>query len=70
MSPWRAYLLLMQDHARRTGTYGEMISSDLHGAKIPLNGCCDPSPGAEGHQRLAPEKEKDVPPEILWQAWT
>jgi hypothetical protein len=28
MSPWRAYLLLLQDHARQTGTYGEMISSD------------------------------------------
>ena len=42
MSPCRAYLLL-QDHAQRTGTYAEMISSDLHGAKIPPDGCCDPN---------------------------
>ena len=45
MSPWRAYLLLLQDHAWRTGTYGEMISSNLHRAKSPLNGCWDPSQG-------------------------
>jgi hypothetical protein len=25
----------VQDHARRTGTHGEMISSDLHGAEEP-----------------------------------
>jgi hypothetical protein len=31
-------MLLLQDHARRIGTYGEMISSDLHSAKIPPDG--------------------------------
>jgi hypothetical protein len=33
MSPWRAYLLMLQGHTRWTGTHEEMISSDLHGAK-------------------------------------
>jgi hypothetical protein len=27
------------DRYRWTGTHGEMISSDLHGAKIPPDGC-------------------------------
>ena len=35
MNPWRVYLLFLQDHAQWTGAYGEMISLDLHGAKIP-----------------------------------
>jgi hypothetical protein len=30
MSPWRAYLLMLQSHIRWIGTYGEMISLDLH----------------------------------------
>jgi hypothetical protein len=45
MNPWRAYLLLLQDHARWKCTYGEMISSDLHGAESPTDGCCDPNQG-------------------------
>jgi hypothetical protein len=35
MSPWRAYFLLLQDFDRWTSTYGEMISSDLHGVESP-----------------------------------
>ena len=45
MSPWRAYLLLLQGHTRWIGTHGEMISSDLHRAKSPPDGCWDPSQG-------------------------
>jgi hypothetical protein len=48
-------MLLLQDHARRTSTYGEMISSDPHGAKSPPDGSCDPSQGQRDtkglHQR-------------------
>jgi hypothetical protein len=29
-----------------------------------------PQPGADIYQRLAPEREEDVPPETPWQAWT
>jgi hypothetical protein len=41
MSPWRAKFFDVQDHARRTGTrwtgtHGEMISLDLHGAEEPI----------------------------------
>jgi hypothetical protein len=35
MNPWRAYLLLLQEFSRWTGTHGGMISSDLHGDEIP-----------------------------------
>jgi hypothetical protein len=42
----------VQDHARRTGsiwtgTHGEMISSDLHGAKEPTRWMLRPHQGAE-----------------------
>jgi hypothetical protein len=33
MNPWRMYLLLVQDFARWTGTYGGMIISYLHGTE-------------------------------------
>jgi hypothetical protein len=61
MSPWRAYLLLLQDFARWTGTYGGMISSDLHGAEIPQMDVVTP-PGGKRNQRLAPGRKKDVAP--------
>jgi hypothetical protein len=28
-----------------------------------------PQLGADTYQRLAPEREEDVPPETAWQAW-
>ena len=34
--PMEGIVFYVQDHARRTGTHGEMISSDLHGAKEPI----------------------------------
>ena len=42
--PMEGVVFDVQDHARRTGTiwigtHGEMISSDLHGAESPLDGC-------------------------------
>jgi hypothetical protein len=57
----------VQDHARRTGTiwtgtHGEMISSNLHGAKEPTRWMLRPHQGAETEQRLirdfAPEKKR------------
>jgi hypothetical protein len=47
MIPWRVYFLFLQDHAQWIGTYGEMISLNLHGDKIPPDGCCDPNQGKE-----------------------
>jgi hypothetical protein len=50
MSPWRAKFFDVQDHARRTGTkwtgtHGEMISSDLHGAEEPIRWLLGPHQG-------------------------
>jgi hypothetical protein len=47
----------VQDHARRTctiwtGTHGEMISSDLHGAEDPIRWMWRPHQGAEIGQIL------------------
>jgi hypothetical protein len=47
----------VQDHARRTGniwtgTHGEMISSDLHGAEEPTRWMLRPHQGAETGQIL------------------
>jgi hypothetical protein len=33
--PMEGIVVNVQDHARRTGTHGEMISSDLHGVEEP-----------------------------------
>jgi hypothetical protein len=46
----------VQDHTRRTGTiwtgtHGEMISSDLHGAEEPIRWMLRPHHGAETRQR-------------------
>jgi hypothetical protein len=57
MSPWRAYLLLLQDHARWTGTYGEMISSDLHGAESPQMDVVTPARGREMSETCTRKKE-------------
>jgi hypothetical protein len=37
--PMEGVFVDVQDHTRRTGTHGEMISSDLHVAEIPSDGC-------------------------------
>jgi hypothetical protein len=57
----------VQDHARRTGTiwtgtHGEMISSEHHGAEEPTRWRLRPHQGAETGQRLiryfAPKKKR------------
>jgi hypothetical protein len=57
----------VQDHARRTGTiwtgtHGEMINSDLHGAEEPTRWMLRPHQGAETGQRMirdfAPKKKR------------
>jgi hypothetical protein len=56
MIPWRAYLLLLQDHAWWTGTY-EMISSDLHGVEIPQMDVVTPARGREMLETCTRKKE-------------
>jgi hypothetical protein len=57
MSPWREYLFLLQDHARWTGTYGEMISSDLHGVEIPHMDVVTLAKGREMSKTCTREKD-------------
>jgi hypothetical protein len=52
VSPWRAYLLMCMiipdgKVPYWTGTHGEMISSDLHGAEEPNRWTLRPQQGAE-----------------------
>jgi hypothetical protein len=67
----------VQDHARRqvpswTGTHGEMISSDLHGAEEPIRWMETPSGGQiqdrDGsgalHQRRRGCSTRDTPTEL------
>jgi hypothetical protein len=51
------YLLLLQDLARRTGTYGGMISSDLHGAESPQMDAVTPTRGRETPEDCTRKKE-------------
>jgi hypothetical protein len=55
--PMEGEVFDVQDHARRTGTiwtgtHGEMISSDLHGAEEPIRWLLRPVRGAETGQCL------------------
>jgi hypothetical protein len=55
--PMEGEVFDVQDHARRTGTiwtgtHGEMISSDLHGAEDPIRWLLRPFRGAERRQCL------------------
>jgi hypothetical protein len=55
--PMEGEVFDVQDHARRTGTtwtgtHGEMISSDLHGAEEPIRWLLGPHQGAETGQCL------------------
>ena len=65
----------VQDHARQigtiwTGTHGEMISSDLHGAEDPTRwDAKTPSRGrdrAKDDQRVCTREEENVPPKAPW----
>ena len=68
MSPWRGYLLLLQDFAQWTGTHGGMIRSDLHGAESPTDGCCDLARGKEKPEVSTRKKEgrrtRDTPVDL------
>jgi hypothetical protein len=61
MNPWRAYLLLLQDFARWTGTHGGMISSDLHGAESPQMDVVTPARGKETSETCTRKKEGRFP---------
>jgi hypothetical protein len=65
MNPWRAYLLLLQDFARWTGTYGGMISSDLHGAESPQMDVVTPTRGRETPEACTRKKEGRCPRDTL-----
>ena len=59
----------VQDHARWTGTiwtgtHGEMISSDLHGAKEPTGWMLRPQQGAETGQSVCTREEQKNAPEV------
>jgi hypothetical protein len=55
---------------RWIGTHGEMISSNLHVVEKPTRWMLRPQQGAEKDQRIALEKEEDIPPEAAWQTHT
>ena len=76
--PMEGEVFDVQDHARRTGTtwtgtHGEMISSDLHGAEEPIRWLLRP------HQRgrdrtvfdrgFAPEKKRTFHQRHFGRAW-
>jgi hypothetical protein len=67
MNPWRAYLLLLQDFAQWIGTYGGMISLDLHGAESPQMDVVTPTRGREIPEACTRKKEGRFP-ETIWQA--
>jgi hypothetical protein len=51
--PMEGVVVDVQDHARRIGIHGEMISSDLHGAEEPTRWMLRPHEGAQtGHRAL------------------
>jgi hypothetical protein len=57
MNPWKAYLLLLQDLARWTCTYGGMISSNLHGVESPQMDVVTPTRGRETLKTFTRKKE-------------
>ena len=72
--PMEGEVFDVQDHARRTGTswtgtHGEIISSDLHGAEEPIRWFLGPIRGKDRtviDRAFAHEKKKDVPPRTFW----
>jgi hypothetical protein len=57
MIPLRVYLLLLQDFSRWIGTYGEMISSYLHGVESPQMDVVTPVRGIEMSKTCNRKKE-------------
>jgi hypothetical protein len=56
-NPIEGVAIDVQDHARQTGTHGEMISSNLHGIEEPTRWMLRPQQGAETGQRGLHRKE-------------
>jgi hypothetical protein len=59
------YWLLLQDFVRWIGTYGGMIISDLHGAKIPQMDVVTPTRGKETPEACTRKKEGCFPQDTL-----
>jgi hypothetical protein len=55
---------------RWTGTHGEMISSNLHGAEEPTRWMLRPRQGAETGQSVCTREEQKNPPEAAEQTCT
>jgi hypothetical protein len=67
--PMEGVAVDVQDHAQRTGTHGEMISSDLHGAEEPTRWMLRPQQGAQTEQRGFHQREGFIA-EAPWQILT
>jgi hypothetical protein len=61
--PLEGVVVDVQDHAWRTGTHGEMISSDLHGVEEPTRWMLRPQQGVETGQSVCTREEQKNPPE-------
>jgi hypothetical protein len=65
--PMEGVVFDVQDHTRRTGTHGDMINSDLHGAEEPIRWLL----GWQRQDNVVMShcmRRKDVPPRIFWQS--
>ena len=67
--PMEGVVVDVQDHARQTGTNGEMISSDLHGAEEPTRWMLRPQQGAETRHRGL-HRRRGCSTETPWQSLT
>ena len=53
-----------------TGTHGEKISSDLHGAEEPIRWMLRPQQGADTWKSICTREEQKNPPEVAKQTCT
>ena len=68
--PMEGVVVDVQDHARRIGTHGKMISLDLHGAEDPTKWMLRPQQGAQTGQRGLHQREEGLLAEAPWQSLT
>ena len=61
--PMEGVAVDVQYHARRTGTHGEMINSNLHGDEEPTRWIMRPQQGAETGKHIYTREEQKNPPE-------
>jgi hypothetical protein len=70
--PMEGVVFDVQDHTRDryqwTGTHGDMISSDLHGAEEPIRWLLGWQRQDNVVMSLYTRREKDVLPRTLWQS--